>query len=119
MRTLSFLLKSYGLDCSKDTINKHIKVCMGAEVPVQRTIEKDLKKETGVLGKLRSFFPRPELPEPEKKCSHLRTQTWADVANENLVCQCLDCKKVLGSSPMEGVRSNPNRDSWLYRSLRR
>jgi hypothetical protein len=121
LRRLEIFFKALNYPVQKDTIRKHI-LHMETSVKEQRETEKSLKKEEtkGTVNKIKDFFIRPDLPVPSKvECTHLNSRKTWNLATETVDEYCSSCGKLLGSYSPEEARSNPDRDSWLYRGLRR
>lgn len=140
LRQLSLLLEAYNLKANKDTISKHIKVCMGIDVSTQRAIEKDIKKEgiRAIGRKVKEFFVRPSEVVP-LECPHnrIRLEYGTPIAHntgraieipldssEKVKVVCSECGKVLDEIDPEEVERRKRKgldhyDYAIYRSLTR
>jgi hypothetical protein len=123
LRKLELLLEAYGLKAKKDTIQKHISICMDIQVSQQRTVEKETKRK-GIkkLGqKLTGFFiPKREEPPFPKSCPHTQTISFFDLRSERVLTKCKMCGKLLtGSVDPHKKLKNRRRDLIIYGSLRK
>ena len=124
LRKLEIFFLALNFKANKDSINKHIKVCMGVDVSTQRIIEKDIKREgiRGIPRRVKEFFIRPTEIIP-KGCPHSVTIPFYDVASEQVYARCQRCGEVLKGSidphEIEKRKKKDPRNKILYWSLSR
>jgi len=108
LRKLVVFLRAYGIETSKDTVSRHIRICMGRE----------LKRET-LTTSIKDFFKGTIEIKPQE-CQHEKyaeNRTF-NMETEEVDCFCSNCGKFLYSFDPEEDRSKFN-DSRLYHKLMR